>query len=162
MKIDALGKDKPADAWEIYDNYRRSLMDRRDPGGIEGLSAGGTQESQDTKRLNNAKECSTCENRTYQDGSNDAGVSFKTATKIAPSQVASAVRGHEQEHVSREQGKAKREGRQVVSQSVTYHNAICPECGKVYISGGTTRTTTRGNHTPEPPQKGDKMIDTYA
>ena len=43
----------------------------------------------------------------------------------------------------REQAKAKREGREVVSQSVTLHTDICPECGKVYISGGTTRTTTR-------------------
>lgn len=162
MKIDALGKDKPANAWEIYENYRRSLMERREDGGVQGLAAGGTQESPDTKRLNNTKECQTCENRKYQDGSNDAGVSFKTATKIDPSQVAAAVRGHEQEHVSREQSKAQREDRQVISQSVTYHSAICPECGKSYISGGTTRTTTRGNETPEPAKKSDNIIDTYA
>ena len=43
----------------------------------------------------------------------------------------------------REQAKAQREGREVVSQSVSLHTAICPECGKVYVSGGTTRTTTR-------------------
>ena len=53
------------------------------------------------------------------------------------------------EHVSREQSKAQREDRKVVSQSVTLHTDICPECGKVYISGGTTRTTTMAN--PEPP-----------
>ena len=91
-------------------------------------------------------ECQTCENRKYQDGSDDPGVSFKTATNIAPEQVASAVRGHEQEHVTREQAKAKRENREVVSQSVTIHTSICPECGKVYVSGGTTRTTTRANN----------------
>ena len=56
--------------------------------------------------------------------------------------MASAVRGHEQEHVVREQAKAKREDRRVVSQSVTLHTDICPECGKTYISGGTTRTVT--------------------
>lgn len=88
-------------------------------------------------------ECQTCKERKYQDGSNDPGVSFKTPTNIAPEAAASAVRGHEQEHVSREQSKAQQEGREVVSQSVTIHTAICPECGKVYVSGGTTRTTTR-------------------
>lgn len=88
-------------------------------------------------------ECQTCKERKYQDGSNDPGVSFKTPTNVAPEQAASAVRGHEQEHVVREQAKAQREGREVVSQSVTYHTAICPECGKVYVSGGTTRTSTR-------------------
>ena len=45
----------------------------------------------------------------------------------------------------REQAKAQREDRKVVSQSVTIHTAICPECGDVYVSGGTTRTTTMAN-----------------
>ena len=88
-------------------------------------------------------QCQTCKERKYQDGSNDPGESFKTPTNIAPEQAASAVRGHEQEHVVREQAKAQRENREIVSQSVTYHTAICPECGKVYISGGTTRTSSR-------------------
>ena len=87
-------------------------------------------------------QCETCEKRKYQDGSDDMGVSFQTPTRIAPEQVASAVRGHEQEHVVREQAKAQREDRRVVSQSVTLHTDICPECGKTYISGGTTRTVT--------------------
>ena len=88
-------------------------------------------------------ECQTCAERKYQDGSDDPGVSFKTPTALSPEQAASAVRGHEQEHVAREQDKARREGRKVVSQSVTYHTAICPECGRAYVSGGTTRTSTR-------------------
>ena len=88
-------------------------------------------------------ECQTCAERKYQDGSDDPGVSFKTPTNLTPEQAASAVRGHEQEHVAREQDKARREGRKVVSQSVTYHTAICPECGRAYVSGGTTRTSTR-------------------
>ena len=90
-------------------------------------------------------ECQTCKERKYQDGSDDPGVSFKTPTNIAPEQVASAVRGHENEHVVREQAKAQREDRKVVSQSVTYHTDICPECGKVYVSGGETRTVTKAN-----------------
>lgn len=87
-------------------------------------------------------ECQTCEQRKYQDGSDDPGVSFKTASHIAPEQAASAVRGHEMEHVVREQASAAREDRKVVSQTVSFHTEICPECGKVYVSGGTTRTVT--------------------
>ena len=90
-------------------------------------------------------ECQTCKERKYQDGSDDPGVSFKTPTSVAPEQAASAVRGHENEHVVREQAKARREDRRVVSQSVTYHTGICPECGKTYVSGGTTRTATKAN-----------------
>lgn len=93
-------------------------------------------------------ECKTCKERKYKDGSDDPGVSFKTPTNIAPEQAASAVRGHEMEHVVRENARAQREDRKVVSQSVTIHTAICPECGKAYISGGTTRTTTAGKTQP--------------
>ena len=94
-------------------------------------------------------ECQTCKQRKYQDGSDDAGVSYKTPTRIAPEQAAAAVRGHEMEHVVRERAAAEREDRRVVSQSVTMHTAICPECGKVYVSGGTTRTTTAADTQPE-------------
>ena len=94
-------------------------------------------------------KCETCEERKYQDGSDDPGVSFKTPTNVAPEMAASAVRGHEQEHVVREQAKAQREDRKVVSQTVTYHTGICPECGRVYVSGGTTRTVTAADNQPE-------------
>ncbi len=93
-------------------------------------------------------ECQTCEKRKYQDVSDDAGVSFQTPTELSPERAASAVRGHEMEHVVREQAKADQEGREVVSQTVTYQSAICPECGKAYISGGTTTTTTRAEQEP--------------
>ncbi len=87
--------------------------------------------------------CQTCKERKYQDESDDPGVSYQTPTKLSPEQAASAVGAHEQEHVVRERAAAQQEGREVVSQSVTLHNNICPECGRVYVSGGTTRTTTR-------------------
>ncbi len=94
------------------------------------------------KRVEN-EECQTCKSRKYKDGSNDPGVSFKTATSLSPEEAATAVRSHENEHIVREQAKAERENREVVSQSVTYQTSICPECGRPYISGGTTRTVTR-------------------
>ena len=102
-------------------------------------------ESKSAQEVMEEGECQTCKERKYQDGSDDPGVSFKTPTHVGPDQAASAVRGHENEHVVREQAKARQEDRKVVSQSVTYHTDICPECGKVYVSGGTTRTVTKAN-----------------
>lgn len=89
------------------------------------------------------EKCETCSQRKYQDGSNDPSVSFKTPTAISPDRAAAAVRSHEMEHVFNEQARAKREGREVVSQFVTYSTGICPECHRIYISGGQTFTTTR-------------------
>jgi len=91
-------------------------------------------------------KCETCEKRKYQDGSDDPGVSFKTAQHVDPDMAQSAVRGHEQEHVTRERAEAEREGRKVVSQTVTYHTGICPECGRFYIEGGTTHTVTAADN----------------
>lgn len=88
-------------------------------------------------------KCETCENRKYQDGSNDPGVSFKNASKIDPSAAEAAVRGHEQEHVSHNQAKAKQENKEIVYQSVRIKHGICPECGKSYVAGGETVTVTR-------------------
>ena len=110
-------------------------------------------ESKSAQDVMEEGECQTCKERKYQDGSDDPGVSFKTPTNIAPEQAASAVRGHENEHVVREQAKAQREDRKVVSQSVTYHTSICPECGKVYVSGGTTRTVTKADNSQQMEQQ---------
>ena len=121
------------------DEEKISDLPGRD-GGEDGGPAQGAESAQEAVEEG---ECETCEKRKYQDGSDDMGVSFKTPTNVKPEQAASAVRGHEMEHVVREQAKAKREGREVVSQSVTMHTGICPECGKAYVSGGTTHTVTR-------------------
>lgn len=86
--------------------------------------------------------CETCASRVYQDGSNDPGVSFKAPTHIAPEASAALVSAHEQEHVSNEQTKAEQEDREVISQSVQIFHDVCPECGKHYVSGGLTKTTT--------------------
>ena len=94
-------------------------------------------------------ECKTCAERKYQDGSDDPGISFKTAAHISPEQAAAKVRSHEYEHVVREQSKADRENKEVVSQSVRLHTDICPECGRTYVSGGVTNTVTRGKSEPQ-------------
>lgn len=106
------------------------------PGGVQAL-----QEDRMKKRLG-LEPCETCAHRRYQDESGDGSVSFQSPTPIAPEAAASAVRAHEYEHVRNEQVYARQEGREVVSQSVRIFTAICPECGRVYVSGGETRTTT--------------------
>jgi hypothetical protein len=89
------------------------------------------------------RDCQTCKERKYQDVSNDASVSFQTPTKLNPAEAEGAVRAHEHQHVAHEQARAEREDREVVSQNVVIHYAVCPECGKVYVAGGTTTTVTR-------------------
>ncbi len=106
----------------------------------------GVKDTKSAAEVMDDAKCETCAKRKYQDGSDDPGVSFKTATHVDPKAAQAAVRGHEMEHVVRERAKAEREDRKVVSQSVTYHTGICPECGKFYISGGTTRTVTAADN----------------
>lgn len=145
-----------ADPAEMAVRARIQYLD----GSAEALSPNQAAEgSKSPREVMEESECQTCKNRKYQDGSDDPGVSFKTATNVAPEQAAAAVRGHEQEHVVREQAKARREDRHVVSQSVSIQTAICPECGDVYVSGGTTRTATKANpaqEQPEPPEYQEK------
>lgn len=102
-------------------------------------------------------ECQTCKNRKYQDGSNDPCVSFKTPTRVKPENAAYAIRSHEAEHVAHAWAEAAQEDEEIVSQSVTYHTDICPECGRTYMSGGTTRTVFRSapeTYEQEPVKKG--------
>lgn len=104
-------------------------------------TAGRPDDAKSPDRID-ATQCLTCKGRKYQDGSNDPGVSFKTPGHIDPANSHSVVRGHEQEHVSNERAKARSEEREVVSQSVMLFTSVCPECGRVYVSGGVTRTVT--------------------
>ena len=90
-------------------------------------------------------QCETCDSRRYVDQSDDPSVSFQTPTHISPGASASMVMAHEREHVANEQARADREGNKVVSQSVTLQTAICPECNRSYVSGGTTRTITKSD-----------------
>ena len=77
-------------------------------------------------------ECATCSSRTYVDGSDDPGVSFKTPAKISPEASFALVSAHEQEHVVNERSDAVAEDREVVAQSVQICISICQECGQSY------------------------------
>ena len=90
-------------------------------------------------RKSSPAECETCRTRKYQDGS-DEMVSFKSASHISPEAAPAAVRGHEGEHVSNAYKKASEKGGKVLQASVAIHTSICPECGRSYVSGGTTTT----------------------
>lgn len=104
------------------------------------------------------EECQTCKNRKYQDGS-DEMVSFKSAAHISPESAAARVRSHEQEHVSNAYAKAANGNGKVISASVSIHTAICPECGRSYVSGGTTTTQIKYYNEENPYQKDLKATD---
>ena len=103
-------------------------------------------------------ECETCKERKYQDGS-DENVSFKSASHISPNAAASRVRSHEQEHVSNAYKKASQNNGKVVSCNVSIHTAVCPECGRTYVSGGTTATQIKYFNEENPYQKDMKSSD---
>ena len=58
-------------------------------------------------RKSSPAECQTCKERKYQDGSDEANVSFKAAAHVSPSAAGAAVRAHEQQHVSNAYKKAR-------------------------------------------------------
>lgn len=109
-------------------------------------------------RKSSPAECETCKNRKYQDGS-DEMVSFKSAAHISPEASASRVRAHEQEHVSNAFTKAAQKGGKVLSANVTLKTAICPECGRSYVAGGTTATRIKYPNEDNPYTKNKKSAD---
>lgn len=104
------------------------------------------EKAADMKRRFDSFECQTCKNRRYQDQSDDSGVSFQTASHIDPSAAYSAVRSHENEHVARNKTQAEQHGQKIAYQTVMINRAICPECGRSYVSGGVTHTVTKADN----------------
>lgn len=119
----------------------------------------GESEVKQAGRKSSPAECETCKNRKYQDGSDEDNVSFKTAAHIDPSVSAARVRGHEQEHVRNAHKKAASGNAKLVSASVTLKNAICPECGRSYVAGGTTATQIKYYNEKNPYQQQLKETD---
>lgn len=123
--------------------------------GVRGV--GGDEEKDETRtgKTDPNRECQTCKRRKYQDGSNE-NVSFKSPTHISPNAAGSAVRAHEGEHVANAYAKAAQNGGKVLNASVRIHTAVCPECGRVYVSGGVTNTTIKYPNEDNPYMKGLK------
>ena len=112
---------------------------------------GGTTEVNKNQEIG-PKRCKTCAARTYKDQSGDSSVSFQTPTHISPEMAASAVAAHEQEHVQNNAQKAQSEGMKATS-FVQIRSSVCPECGRIYVSGGTT-TTYYSKKQPTPGEEG--------
>ena len=147
----------------IYPSYNttpiRGVMQStgvtRGSDGTAQATVDGARDAESSSKTNrNGKECQTCKNRKYVDGSNDGNVSFKTPTHISPNNAAAAVMGHEQEHVANARAEGSQANKELVSVSVTLQTETCPECGRVYVSGGVTHTTMKtikgGDETTNP------------
>ena len=136
-----------------------SGVDLAEPSGETGKVVLNPEES-DVKqagRRSSPAECETCKERQYQDGSNEM-VSFKSAAHLSPTEAPAAVRAHENEHVSNAYKKAAEHDGKVMRASVTIHTAICPECGRTYVSGGETRTQIKYGNEKNPYEKDRKAI----
>lgn len=139
--------------YSVSDSYRASQKpaeEEQDPG--MGISV------KEPGRKSSPAECQTCKERKYQDGSNE-NVSYKSATHISPDAAGTAVRAHEGEHVANAYSKASQENGKVISASVSIHTAVCPECGRTYVSGGTTSTMIRYSDESNPYQQNQKSLD---
>lgn len=106
-------------------------------------------------------KCQTCANRKYQDGS-DEMVSFKSAQHISPEASASRVMAHEMEHVSNAFKKAATDNGKVLQASVSLKTALCPECGRAYVAGGTTKTTIKYSNEKNPYIENMKKMQSVA
>ncbi len=112
----------------------------------------------DAQMKSSPVDCKTCRERKYMDGS-DENVSFKAAAHISPQAAPAVVRGHEGEHVSNAYDKAAQNNGKVINASVAIHTAVCPECGRTYVSGGTTTTTIKYSNESNPYQQNKKAAD---
>ena len=121
------------------------------------LNPGESTKTNPGKRVSPA-ECETCKNRKYQDGS-DEMVSFKTAQHISPQSAASRVRGHEAEHVSNAYKDAAMNNGKVLQASVSIKTAVCPECGRTYVSGGETCTKIAYSNEDNPYTQARKALN---
>lgn len=153
--ISAYGMN-PTSAYSAYSTYSAGLYN-------QDMKSSGVKEADNDKPVVNPgestkvmpgkksspAECKTCKERKYKDGS-DEMVSFKSASHISPSASGTAVRAHEQEHVSNAYKKASQKNGEVLSCSVSIHTAVCPECGRSYVSGGTTSTSIKYTNESNP------------
>jgi len=146
----------------IYGGYRGSYAADVQSGDDQGKVGAVKNPGESTKvapgRKSSPAECQTCKERKYQDGS-DENVSFKSAQHISPEAAGARVRAHEQEHVANAYSKAEQQNGKVINASVTIHTAICPECGRTYVSGGTTHTQIKYNNEKNPYQQNKKAND---
>lgn len=157
MMIGALNNSGYTNNFNIY-NKPSSAVDEK----VENNKLRINKEDDSKKEKNgrvSPEECETCKNRKYRDGSNEENVSFKSAAHISPEFAGSAVRSHESEHVKNAYNNAEKDNGRVISASVSIQTAVCPECGRTYVSGGTTNTQIKYFNESNPYQKSMKSSD---
>ncbi len=145
-----------------YPSVHSPMEKPADTDALHGIGIKDTKDSKEKGRYgikDPNEECETCKNRKYQDGSNEHNVSFKTASHISPNAAGTAVRAHENQHVSNAYKKAETNNGKVLNASVSIHTSICPECGRSYVSGGTTRTQIKYYNEENPYQQDLKATD---
>lgn len=157
MNVGAIGGYSPISYISPYANSALATGYEIPVTKINPAEAVNTVDGKSVEKTDPNYKCQECANRKYQDGS-DENVSFKSATNIAPEAAASAVRGHEQEHVANAYDKAEQNNGKVISATVQIHTSVCPECGKTYVSGGTTRTSIKYSNEENPYQKNLKKL----
>lgn len=147
----------------MYGNYNYALSNASAISSPEGEPKDGfSVTGEEAKKVNgksSPEECQTCKDRKYVDGSDEMNVSFKSAAHVSPGAASAAVRTHESEHVSNAYSKAEEKDGKVVSANVAIHTAVCPECGRTYVSGGTTTTQIKYGNESNPYQKNFKSAD---
>ena len=111
-----------------------------------------------TGKVDKSQECQTCKNRKYVDGSDEENVSFKTPGHIDPNSAAAVVSAHEGMHVANAVKEGNKENADLVSATVSLKTSVCPECGRSYVSGGTTNTTIKYSES-NPYEKNRKLLE---
>ncbi len=161
MTIGAIGNN-----YSIYGTYGSYGVDGSNGAngsyGVDGASPKDADSEKKAGRVSSPEECETCKNRKYQDGSDEVDVSFKNASHISPNAAGAAVRAHEGEHVANAYEKAAQKNGKVLRASVSIHTAVCPECGRTYVSGGTTNTMIKYPNESNPYQQSRKSQDSIA
>ena len=132
----------------VYGGYTAasSAAASSDAGKAEVIKNPGESTKVSPGRRSSPAECQTCKERKYQDGS-DENVSFKSAQR---SRAGACYKCIFQSCPGR---------RQVINASVAIHTAICPECGRTYVSGGTTTTMIKYNNEKNPYTQNKKAND---
>lgn len=146
-----------SDPYAAYSAYTGSVEPARDA--HQPVRNPGESTEKQAGRKSSPAECETCKNRKYQDGSDEGDVSFKAAAHIDPKASAARVMGHEREHVSNAYKKAAEHNGKVMACNVTLKTAVCPECGRTYVAGGTTATQIKYFNEENPYQKEKKSSD---
>jgi len=145
--LNPVAKDDSSSKLNMMDLWRESIQRNQK---AQGAPVGVAESEEETtadleqKIRNGQAECPTCSARTYKDESDDGGVSFQAGKRISSSSAGTVITNHEHEHVAEKASKNRDSENELVhSSTVHLEHATCPECGRTYIAGAVTKTTTR-------------------